>query len=138
MTVLDKNASLQEVRDYFSHDLFAAEACGCRIMEAAPQHAVCEFDIQPTHLNAQGGVMGGALFTLADYAMAVASNIGEEPTVSVSSSIEFMSAAKGKKLIATAGCDKSGRALAFYTVLIQDELGTNVAKMTTVSYRKAH
>lgn len=138
MTVLDKDASLQEISDFFAHDRFATDACGCRIVEAAPQHAVCEFDIQPVHLNAQGSVMGGAIFTLADFAMAAASNIGEELSVSVTSSIDFMSAAKGKKLIATASCDKPGRTLAFYTVLIQDELGTNVAKMTTVCYRKIH
>lgn len=127
---------LDEVRRLFAGDCFATSACGCVVMEAAPGHAVCEFEITEGHLNAQGNVMGGAIFTLADFALAVACNMGEEPTVSVSNSIEFMSAAKGRRLIATASCDKSGRTLGFYTVRVEDELSTPVAVMTAVCYRR--
>ena len=127
---------LDEVHRLFAGDRFATGACGCVITEASPGHAVCEFAITEGHLNAQGNVMGGAIFTLADFALAVACNMGEEPTVSVSNSIEFMSAAKGRRLIATASCDKSGRALGFYTVRVEDELSTPVAVMTAVCYRR--
>lgn len=127
---------LPEVRRLFAGDRFATEACGCTVAEAAPGHAVCEFSIAERHLNAQGNVMGGAIFTLADFALAVACNMGEEPTVSVSNSIEFMSVAKGSRLIATASCDKSGRSLGFYTVRVEDDLGTPVAVMTAVCYRR--
>ena len=34
--------------------------------------------------------MGGAVFTLCDFALAIACNIGENPTVSVESSIHYM------------------------------------------------
>ncbi|MBQ3282972.1 MAG: hypothetical protein IJH42_03880, partial [Atopobiaceae bacterium] len=64
--MLDENMTLDEVREFFGHDLFATQACGCQVMEAARGHAVCEFEIGPTHVNAQGNVMGGAIFTLAD------------------------------------------------------------------------
>ena len=100
------------------------------MVEAARGHAVTEFDITPGHRNEKGGVMGGAIFTVADLAFAVASNVGESVTVSVSSNIEFMSAAKGEKLIATADVDKNGRTLAFYTCYVTDELGTPVARAT--------
>ncbi|MEG0503744.1 MAG: PaaI family thioesterase, partial [Raoultibacter sp.] len=72
----------------------------------------------------------GAIFTLADFALAVASNIGEAPTVSICNSIEFLSGVQGEKLIATCEADKSGRSLGFYTVRITDDLGTLVASMT--------
>lgn len=134
--MLDQNSSIEQVRSYFAHDLFATEACGCRVLEAARGHAVCEFSIQDIHRNAQGGVMGGAIFTLADFALAIACNIGEQPTVSVSNSIEFMSAAKGVRLIATCDADKSGRSLGFYTVDVRDELGTPVARMTATCFRR--
>lgn len=134
--MLDENCSIEEVRALFSNDRFATEACGCRVVEASKGHAVCEFDITETHLNANKGVMGGAIFTLADFALAIGCNIGEEPTVSVSNTIEYMSAAKGEKLIATCDVDKTGRSLGFYTVDVTDELGTKVARMTATCFRR--
>lgn len=135
--MLDENSTLEDVRALFAHDLFATEMCGCRVIEASRGHAVCAFDIADTHLNAQGGVMGGAIFTLADFALAIGCNIGEEPTVAVSNSIEFMSAAKGRTLIATCNVDKSGRSLGFYTVDVVDDLGTPVARMTATCFRRS-
>ena len=128
--MVDPNISLADVQEFFKKDKFAYEQCGCRIVEAGPGRAVAECELGPEHRNGFGGVMGGAIFTLADYALACACNIGEEPTVSVSNTIEFMSGAKGEKLIATCTTDKSGRALGFYTVDVTDELGTKVARMT--------
>lgn len=130
MALISEDAPLEEVQRVFRNDRFATDACGCRVVEASRGHAVCEFDITPGHRNEKGGVMGGAIFTVADLAVAVASNVGEPVTVSVSSSIEFMSAAKGEKLIATADVDKNGRTLGFYNCLVTDELGTPVARVT--------
>ena len=128
--MIDANASLEEVQRIFANDHFATEATGCRVVEAAPGHGVCEFDIDKRHINENGGVMGGAIFTLADFAIAIAANVGEEPTVSVACSIQYMSPARGKRLIATADADKNGRNLGFYDCLVTDELGTPVARVT--------
>ena len=130
MALISEDTPLEEVQRVFRNDRFATDACGCRVVEASRGHAVCEFDITPGHRNEKGGVMGGAIFTVADLAFAVASNVGEPVTVSVSSSIEFMSAAKGERLIATADVDKNGRTLGFYNCLVTDELGTPVARVT--------
>ncbi len=129
-----ENPPLDEVVAYFAGDAFAEQA-GCRIVEAARGHAVCEMPIAPIHRNAQGGIMGGAIFTLADFALAIASNVGEEPTVAVSNAIEFMSAAKGDKLVATCNADKSGRHLGFYTVDVEDDTGRAVARMCATCAR---
>lgn len=51
-------------------------------------------------------------------------------TVSVAFNVNFMSAPKGGRLIATADEDKRGRTLGFYDCLIEDDLGTPVARMT--------
>lgn len=128
--MIDENATLEEVQEVFRNDHFATDACGCRVVEAARGHAVTEFDITPGHRNEKGGVMGGAIFTVADFAIAVASNVGSPVTVSVSSSIEFMSAPRGERLIAAADVDKEGRTLGFYSCLVTDELGTPVARVT--------
>lgn len=135
--MLDENCPIEEVRELFSHDRFATEACGCRVVEAWRGHCVCEFDIADIHQNAQGGIMGGAIFTLADFALAISCNMGEEPTVAVSNSIEFLNATKGSKLIATSNVDKSGRNLGFYTVDITDDLGVLIAKMNATCFRRA-
>ena len=135
--MIDENCPIEEVRTMFGNDRFATEACGCRVVEASAGHAVCEFDIADIHMNAQGHVMGGAIFTLADFALAIGCNIGNEPTVAVSNSIEYMSRARGSRLIATCDTDKSGRNLGFYTVNVTDELGTPVAKMTATCFRRS-
>lgn len=134
---LDEHTPLADVQSFFAHDLFATQACGCQITEASRGHAQACFIIEAIHRNAMGGVMGGAIFTLADYALAVACNMGEEPTVSVSNSIEFLAPARGERLIATCDADKSGRSLGFYTVDVTDELGTHVARMTATCFRRS-
>ncbi len=136
--MIDENCPIEEVRELFAGDRFATEACGCRVIEAERGHAVCEFDITDIHLNAMGNVMGGAIFTLADFALAIACNIGEEPTMGVSNSIQYFNVTRGSKLIATCSADKSGRSLAFYTVDITDDLGTPIAKMTATGFRRSH
>lgn len=128
-------ASLEEVRAFFADDRFATQACRAEIVEARKGYAVCACPIEAVHRNAMGNVVGGAIFTLADFALAIASNVGEAPTVSVSNSIEFISAAKGSRLIATCTADRSGRSLGFYTVTVEDDLGRCVAKMTATCYR---
>ncbi len=76
--------------------------------------------------------MGGAIFTLADFAVAVASNGHAETTntVSLHGEITFLTPAKGKRLMAEANCIKEGRTTCFYEVAVTDELGTNVARAT--------
>ena len=129
--MLDENMTLDEVRDFFGHDLFATQACGCQVMEAARGHAVCEFEIGPTHVNAQGNVMGGAIFTLADFAFAVAANLNHLPTVAQSAQITFLAPGRGSLLRAEAVCVRHGRTASFYRVDVTDENGGLVASVTT-------
>jgi len=63
--------------------------------------------------------------------------MGENPTVSVQSSIEYFTMTRGTRLIATADADKSGRSLGFYTVNITDDLGVNIARMTATCFRRS-
>lgn len=131
---LPDRPTLDELTAFFKGDAFAYERAGCRIVEGWTGHGVCEMDIMPHHLNAQGSVMGGAIFTLADYAFAVASMCGAHASVSLTSTIEFMKASKGTKLIATADADASGRKVGFYTIEVRDDLGAAIAKVVTTCY----
>jgi len=120
---------IDRIRETFSRDRFATEAAGITIEEAGIQYARCGMAIQPVHLNARGAVMGGAIFTLADFTAAVAANGWKETpdVVTLNSSISFLSPAKGKMLIGEANCLKDGRSTCLYEVKITDELGTFVA-----------
>ena len=133
--MLSDDPTLEEIEAVFANDRFATEAAGCRVVSGARGRAVCSMELADVHRNAMGNVMGGAIFTLADFALAICCNIGEEPTVSVDSSISFFRSTQGAALTATAVCDKPGRHLGFYTVTVEDDLGKQIAKMTATCYR---
>ena len=132
--MVDETNSLEEIREYFAQDKYAAQA-QCSIVEARANHAVCEMPITENHLNANGTGMGGAMFTLADFTMAVISNLDNKPTVAIDCTIRFFSPAKGEKLIATGSADKPGRSVGFYTGDITDDLGTKVAQFVCTAHR---
>lgn len=118
--------SLEEARENFKEDKFATNM-GARIDELTEEYAVCSLELNDSHRNAYGGVMGGVIFTLADFAFAVLSNHIHSLTVAQSVNINYLSAAKGDKLIARATCRKSGRTTSIINVDISDDTGRDVA-----------
>ena len=112
--------SIEEIRDFFKNDRFAVEM-GAEIDEVTPQKTVCSLRINNNHKNAVGGVMGGAIFTLADFACAVAANADTPAFVSADGNISYLCAGTGKKLIANAKVIRKGKTLAFCTAEITDE-----------------
>jgi acyl-CoA thioesterase len=104
------------------------------VVEAAPHYAKVAFDIASHHKNAAGGVMGGAIFTAADFAFAIASNYGNLQTVGTNCSIQYLAAAKGTQIIAEAHAEKIGRKLCFFTVRVYDELDTQIAIVSCTGY----
>ena len=123
--------TLDELNERFHHDCFATAVVGAKILAAEPNHAVCVLPLGPQQMNANGTPMGGAIFTLADFAFAVAANgFAERVTVSQHASVTFLAPAKGKELRAEATCLKAGRTLCLYEVRITDELGVCVAHVT--------
>ena len=87
--MVPENPTLEQLEAEFNNDKFATHAAHCKIIEGNKGHSVCEMPIEDIHRNAMGNVMGGAIFTLADFALAVAGNVGQPPTVSVTLSIVF-------------------------------------------------
>lgn len=127
---------LEEARQRFASDLFATEATGIVIEAADVNYAKCRLTIEKKHRNAAGAVMGGAIYTLADFCFAVAANTGNALTVSQTGTVTYLGAAKGVQLIAEAICVKSGRSTCFFTVEVRDELGTLVASVGISGFRK--
>ena len=120
---------LKKTQDFFKNDIFATEQAGIVILEAKPGYSKCSMKVDRRHLNAVGAVMGGAIFTLADFCFAVAVNgdISNGTIVSVDSTIKYVGKTKTDTLIAEACEVKSGRTLVFYDIKISDSDGNQVA-----------
>ena len=127
------SAHLKQLKQKFSHDAFVADGLGAVIDGASYGFARVSMEIQPRHCNALGIPMGGAIFTLADFAFAVAANQGRD-VVTQASQITFLKAAQGKRLIAEARQVKDGKRVCFYEVKVNDDLGTEVAFVTINGY----
>lgn len=126
--------TLDEIQKVFADDRFATEAAGAMVEAAEDGFARCSLKIQPIHRNAMGAVMGGTIFTLADFAFAVASNCAGTPVVSLNSQITYLSSAKGERLIAEAKRVRQGRSTGYYRITVSDELGTMVAEVVTTGF----
>ena len=128
--------SLQEAREEFSKNLYATKLSGIEIDKIGEDYALCSMKLTDDHRNAYGGVMGGAIYTLADFAFAVASNFDKEKaTVSLVGQASFMVATKGQILYAEARLIKDGRSNCFYEVTLRDELDKTIA---VVNFTGAH
>ena len=128
--------NLTEVRERFQDDRYAVMS-GAQIDEVGEGYAKCSLKIESMHLNAVGTVMGGVMFTLADFAFAVAANWNQEkPRVSLSSSISFLGVPKGEYLIAKANVKKDGRTTCYYEVTVTDEQEHIVASVTINGFKK--
>ena len=121
--------SLEEAREYFKNDRFAT-GNGMVIDELFDGGCVCSAEIRDEHRNALGIVMGGVIFTLADFAFAVSSNNAHSPTVGLEAKINYLNASKGSRLTARSTCVKQGRTTCVYCVKVTDDLGADVALFT--------
>jgi len=126
--------NIDQARAYFEGDRFALEN-GITLDEIAPGRAVCRMTIEARHRNAEGGVMGGAIFTLVDLAFAAAANDIHRPTVAQQVSMSFLSGSRGSRLTALATCRKDGRSSCVYNVDVSDDLGRDIAQATVTGFK---
>lgn len=127
--------TIEEIREIFAGDKYLTMT-GVIIEEAGDDRSRCSMEVQPLHFNAAGTVQGGAIYTLADSAFAVAANIGhiksgeEFITVSQSASISYMKAGTGGTLYATAWKVGGGKRSPVFRVDITDDEKNIIATMT--------
>lgn len=126
--------NLDEAKEFFMKERFAT-ANGMQIDDLTDTTATCSVVLQDTHKNAVGGIMGGAIFTLADFAFAVLVNNLHNPTVAQQVSINFLSIPKGKCLIATAHIKKDGRSTSVVNVDVTDDTGKDIAQFTGTGFK---
>ncbi len=127
-------ATIEEARENFKNDRFATNA-GMVIDEMGEDYSVCSVTLNDDHKNAYGGVMGGAIFTLADLAFAVCANQIHSLSVAQQVSINYLSAPKGEKLIARAKCIKNGKTTAVLKVDVTDDTGRDIALFVGTAFK---
>ena len=82
-----------------------------------------------------GGVMGGAIFTLADLAFAALTNDRERSVVAQQVSINYLSAPKDGRLVATARYRKDGRSSCVVNVDVTDGAGRDIAQFVGTGFK---
>ena len=118
-------------------DRFAANA-GCRLTEVDEQHAVAEMKVTTEHLNGGNVCQGGALFTLADLAIAALMNYRGQLTFGISNSIMFVSSAyEGDVLRAEAVSVADHHKIPSVEVRVTSQDGRLICHVTGMGYRKS-
>ena len=126
--------SIEEAREFFKGDKFATNL-GVSLEKLDEDSCECSLELNDGHKNAVGGVMGGVMFTLADFAFAVLSNNLHSPTVAQQVSVNYLGAPKGNKLIARAVCKKNGRSSSIINVDVSDDTGRDIVQFVGTGFK---
>lgn len=121
---------IEEVRRFFEGDRYAVDVTGIKIEAVDDCYSRCSLTLDERHRGARGQVMGGVIFTLADFAFAVATNSPESFTATADSHISFLSSSRGDRLFAECRRLKEGKKLCFYEITITDDLNKEIAVVT--------
>ncbi len=127
---------MQKLQHFFEENDRFAKLLGFRVEAFEKGSATVSAVIQEEHLNAANVVHGGFLFSLADYAFALASNSHNILSLSISSNIMFQKAKPSGILFAYAKELSDGKKIATYEVRICDEQESIIATFTGTVYRK--
>ena len=106
--------------------------------EVDAEHAVAEMTVTAEHLNGGHVCQGGALFTLADLAIAALMNYSGQLTFGISNSIMFVASAReGDVLRAEAIQVCNHHKIPSVEVRVTNQDGLLICHVTGMGYRKA-
>jgi len=126
---------MEAIKRFFTQDKFAAHS-GIELLEVAPGYAKTRMRVDSRHLNALNTVQGGALFTLADFAFAAASNAHGTAAVALNVTISFVKAVTAGVVTAEAKEMAASARTAHYTINITNDQGELVGIFQGTVYRK--
>jgi acyl-CoA thioesterase len=124
-----------DIKELIANDRFA-KYNGIELMEVAEGSASARMVIGPNHLNGVGIVQGGAIYTLADLALAAASNSHGVTAVGLTGNIAYFKAEKSGTLYAAAREVSLRRSVATYRVDVTNRDNELVASFQGTVYRK--
>lgn len=119
---------LDTIRAFFAEDTYAVKTTGITVEEAEPGRAVVALDADEAHTNAKGGIMGGVMYTMADFASSIADWKEDEINMTVDAQMSYLTGAKDFHLKAVATAQRRGRTIGFYRVDIYDGTGRLIAQ----------
>lgn len=120
---------------FIDRDPFA-QLLGIRVVEASPGYGKTAMDLTDTLKNGAGIAHGGAVFTLADLALAIASNSHGRLALAVASAITYVRPGTGATLFAEAKEISISGKMATYAITISNDDGVAVAACQGTVYRK--
>lgn len=120
---------------FLSQDRYAKEA-GIELVKTGTGSAEVKMTIADRHRNSHGTVHGGAIFTLADTAFALASNSHGIPAAAINAHISYVTSVSAGTLFARAEEFSINPKIATYTVTVTDESGGKIAIFQGMVYRK--
>jgi acyl-CoA thioesterase len=122
-------------QDFFKDDIFAADA-GVQLLEVREGYAKAELVVGKQHLNAAHRTQGGAIFTLADLALAACANSHGKLSFSLSANVTFLrESGEGDTLTAEAHEKYIGRSTGYYEVDIINQTGKLIACFRSSVFR---
>jgi acyl-CoA thioesterase len=122
-------------RKFFANDRYAV-LTGVEIVEAGKGYCRTSLKIEDKHLNAANVVQGGAIFTLADLAFAIASNSHGQLALAINVNISYLNSVSRGTLYATATEVNEPNRLGAYDVLVTDDQQRIIARFNGMVYRK--
>jgi acyl-CoA thioesterase len=121
------------LRRFFQRDRFAA-AAGIRLEAVKPGFARARMTLTADHLNGVDVVQGGAVFTLADFAFAVACNTHGPVALAIDVAVSFLRAVERGSLVAEAREVSRSSRLSRVEVEVRDAGGVLVALFHGTAY----
>ncbi|HOT02805.1 MAG TPA: hotdog fold thioesterase [Methanolinea sp.] len=126
---------MKHTETFFERDTYARHT-GIELLDVGPGRARVRMVIGKVHANSHGTVHGGAIYTLADAAFALASNSYGIPAAAINATIAYMKSARSGTLYAEATEFSKNPKLATYTVEVTDESGEKIALFQGMVYRR--
>ncbi len=127
---------MEYVKEFFdTRDRFA-KFVGIEIVEVNKGRAKVKLEIREEHLNGVNIIHGGVLFSLADYAFAIASNSHGNVAVAINSTISFIKAVDRGTIFAEAIEISKNPKLGIYKADVTHESGELLAVFQGMVYRK--
>jgi len=126
---------IEKIKAFFKNDRFAA-LTGIEIVDVSKGFCKAKMEIANKHLNAANVVQGGAIFTLADFAFALASNSHGQLALAINVNISFLKGKSSGTLYAIASEVADPKRIGVYNVNVTDENGEMIACFNGIAYRK--
>jgi acyl-CoA thioesterase len=134
------SSSEQQLAERVVDAMMAADAfsrwLGIKVLAVGPRQATVAMRVRDEMVNGFGVSHGGIVYSLADSALAFASNTHGRVTVSIENSITYPHPVKvGDELVATAEEESASNRLGYFRVTVRRGDGTVVALFRGTVYK---